>query len=175
VKTQCFGQATKPPIFEQIHPLPFLEVIRNITVNEAHRNNEYASGWHLVGYIQRKPDLLLYESLFWEGRNNEATRKLLKLAQKWVAKNRAASCRGRRPVLLSGDPCFSSADYPAQIHHGVPVLTVTKLEQMIPLVGVVSVERTPTVPFGDSLVVLAMAFGGLVIGCDSENKDVTLL
>ena len=37
---------------------------------------------------------------------------------------------------------------------------------MIPFVGVVSVERTPTVPDGDRVAVLVMGTGGLVMGCE---------
>jgi hypothetical protein len=57
-------QATKSLIFKQVHPLPFLEAIGDIAVNEAHRNNEDASRGVFIDYVQRKPDLLLYESLF---------------------------------------------------------------------------------------------------------------
>jgi hypothetical protein len=45
---------------------------------------------------------------------------------------------------------------------------------MIPLVDVVSVERTPTVPSGDRLVVLVTVTGGFVIGCVTENKFAML-
>jgi hypothetical protein len=60
-------QATKSLIFKQVHPLTFLEAIGDIAVNEAHRNNEYASRRVFIGYVQRKPDLVLYESLFCYG------------------------------------------------------------------------------------------------------------
>ena len=56
-------------------------------------------------------------------------------------------------------------DYPVQIDQGVPVATCTQLEQIIPPLDVVSVERTPTLPSGDRLVVLVMGTGGFVMGC----------
>ncbi len=43
---------------------------------------------------------------------------------------------------------------------------------MIPCVGVVSVERTPTFPSSGRLAVLVMATGGFVIGWDMENSWV---
>ena len=47
-----------------------------------------------------------------------------------------------------------------------------QLEQKIPFVGVVSVERTPTVPSGDKVVVCWTGCGGTVIGCFTENSFV---
>ena len=45
---------------------------------------------------------------------------------------------------------------------------------MIPFVGVVRVERTPTFPSLDRLVVLVMATGGFVIGWDIENSWIVV-
>ena len=61
---------------------------------------------------------------------------------------------------------------PTESHYGVPVLIRLQLEHAIPRVGVVSVERTPTVPDAATAWVLVTVAVGSVIGCDTDQSNV---
>jgi len=50
-------------------------------------------------------------------------------------------------------------------------LIIAQLEHVIPFVGVVKVDRTPTFPDLDKVCVIVTVVGGSVIGCDTDQRD----
>ena len=73
-------------------------------------------------------------------------------------------------ALRTGDLVLWHARRP-DANYGVPELTSTQLEQVIPPVRVVSVERIPTTPDLARLFVLVVVTGGSVLTSDSDQRD----
>ena len=75
--------------------------------------------------------------------------------RKWSANTAPTYDKGHKPI------CF----------YGAPVLTVTQLEQVIPVVSVVKVDKTPISPDLLSACVFVLEANGSVIGRDCDHRD----
>ena len=73
-------------------------------------------------------------------------------------------------VVLAGALKRRSPGAPVHLTAVWVAKACAELEQIIPPVAVVSVERTPTPPSRGRVVVLVMGAGGFVNGCDAENR-----